>query len=184
MSVLSILTKVQDVQRLRQIFTVLAKHGYGHVIERLGLRDSRVLGIILPTPSTKPASNPERLRHVLEELGPTFIKLGQILSTRPDLIPPAYIDEFSKLQDNVPPFPFEDVSDQIRMELGVNIGDVFTYFDPNPIASASLAQVHKANLQNGARVAVKIQRPNIKPLIESDIDLLYLLSRLAERSIP
>jgi ubiquinone biosynthesis protein len=184
LSVLSILNKVQDVQRLRQIFTVLARHGYGHVIERLGLRDSRVLGIILPTPSTKPASNPERLRQVLEELGPTFVKLGQILSTRPDLIPPAYIDEFSKLQDNVPPFPFEDVANQIRMELGANIGDVFTYFDPNPIASASLAQVHKANLQNGAQVAVKIQRPDIKPLIESDIDLLYLLSRLAERSIP
>ncbi|MGE5445667.1 MAG: ABC1 kinase family protein [Ignavibacteriales bacterium] len=184
MSVLSILTKTQDVQRLRQIFTVLAKHGYGHIIERLGLRDSRVLGIIIPTPSTKPSSNAERLRQALEELGPTFVKLGQILSTRPDLIPPAYIDEFSKLQDNVPPFPYEDAANQIRMELGVEVEEVFTNFDPNPIASASLAQVHKATLQNGAQVAVKIQRPDIKPLIESDIDLLYLLARLVENSIP
>lgn len=184
MSVLSILTKTQDVQRLRQIFTVLIKHGYGHIIERLGLRDSRFLGIIIPTPSTKPASNPERLRQVLEELGPTFIKLGQILSTRPDLVPPAYIDEFSKLQDNVPPFPYKEAVNQIRMELGVEIEEIFTDFDPNPIASASLAQVHKANLQNGACVAVKIQRPDIKPLIESDIDLLYLLARLVEKSIP
>lgn len=184
MSVLSILTKTQDVQRLRQIFTVLAKHGYGHIIERLGLRDSRVLGIIIPTPSTKPSSNAERLRQALEELGPTFVKLGQILSTRPDLIPPAYIDEFSKLQDNVPPFPYEDAANQIKMELGVEVEEVFTNFDPNPIASASLAQVHKATLQNGAQVAVKIQRPDIKPLIESDIDLLYLLARLVENSIP
>lgn len=184
MSVLSILTKSQDVQRLRQIFTVLAKHGYGHIIERLGLRDSRVLGIIIPTPSTKPASNPERLRQALEELGPTFVKLGQILSTRPDLVPPAYIDEFSKLQDNVPPFPSEEAANQIKMELGAEVEEVFTYFDPNSMASASLSQVHKATLQNGAHVAVKIQRPDIKPLIESDIDLLYLLARLVEKSIP
>jgi len=184
LSVLSILTKTQDIQRLRQIFTVLARHGYGHIIERLGLRDSRVLGIIIPTPSTKPASNPERLRQVLEELGPTFVKLGQILSTRPDLVPPAYIDEFSKLQDSVPPFSSEEAANQIRMELGVEVEEVFIHFDPNPIASASLAQVHKATLQNGVCVAVKIQRPDIKPLIESDIDLLYLLARFVEKSIP
>jgi ubiquinone biosynthesis protein len=184
LNVLSILTKTQDVQRLRQILTVLAKHGYGHIIERFGLRDSRILGIILPTPSIKPASNPEHLRQVLEELGPTFVKLGQILSTRPDLVPPDYIDEFSKLQDNVPPFTFEEAANQIRMELGADIEDVFQSFDQNPIASASLAQVHRASLQNGTRVAVKIQRPDIKPIIESDINLLYLLSRLAERSVP
>ncbi len=184
MSVLSILTKTQDVQRLRQLFTVLAKYGYGHIIERLGLRDSLFLGIIIPTPSTKPLSNPERLRQTLEELGPTFVKLGQILSTRPDLVPPAYIDEFSKLQDNVPPFPFEEAANQIRMELGAEVEEVFTHFDQNPIASASLAQVHKATLQNGAQVAVKIQRPDIKQLIESDIDLLHLLARLVEKSIP
>lgn len=184
MSVLSILTKTQDVQRLRQIFAVLARYGYGHIIQRLGLRDSRVLGIIIPTPSAKLASNPERLRLALEELGPTFVKLGQILSTRPDLVPPAYIDEFSKLQDNVPPFPSDEAINQIRMELGTDVKEVFTHFDPNPIASASLSQVHKATLQNGVHVAVKIQRPDIKPLIESDIDLLYFLARLVIKSIP
>ncbi|MBI2485991.1 MAG: AarF/ABC1/UbiB kinase family protein [Deltaproteobacteria bacterium] len=184
MNSLSIFTRIQDVQRLRQIFTVLARHGYGHFVEKLGLRDSRVLGIILPQPSTQTASNPERFRQVLEELGPTFVKFGQILSTRPDLIPPSYTDEFSMLQDNVPPFPFEEVEDQVRIELGAEIRELFQSFDSKPVASASLAQVHRGNLKDGTQVAVKVQRPGIKPLIESDIDLLYLLARMTERSIP
>lgn len=184
MNAVSILTKIQDVQRLRQIFTVLARHGYGQIIERAGLSDSRLIGTVFPKPDTQSVSNPKRLRQVLEELGPSFIKLGQVLSTRPDLVPPAYIDELSNLQDNVPPFAFDEVEDQINIELGRDIKDAFTYFDPKPIASASLSQVHRANLWDGTPVAVKIQRPGIKPLIESDIGLLYLLARLAERSIP
>ncbi len=184
MNAFSIFTKIQDLQRLRQIFTVLAKHGYGHLIEKLGLSDSRALGIILPKPSTETASYPERLRQVLEELGPSYIKFGQILSTRPDLIPPSYTEEFSKLQDNVAPFPFKEVEEQIRNELGAEIDDLFQSFDANPVASASLSQVHRANLNDGTQVAVKVQRPRIKPLIESDIDLLYSLARTAEKSIP
>lgn len=184
MNAISIFTKFGDVQRIRQIFTVLARHGYGHFVEKLGLRDSRLLGIILPQPSTRTASNPERFRQVLEELGPTFVKFGQILSTRPDLIPPSYTDEFSMLQDNVPPFSFEEVEDQVRNELGAEICELFQSFDSKPVASASLAQVHRGNLKDGTQVAVKVQRPGIKPLIESDIDLLYLLARMTERSIP
>jgi ubiquinone biosynthesis protein len=184
LNAISIFTKFGDVQRIRQIFTVLARHGYGHFVEKLGLRDSRLLGIILPQPSTRTASNPERFRQVLEELGPTFVKFGQILSTRPDLIPPSYTDEFSMLQDNVPPFSFEEVEDQVRNELGAEICELFQSFDSKPVASASLAQVHRGNLKDGTQVAVKVQRPGIKPLIESDIDLLYLLARMTERSIP
>jgi ubiquinone biosynthesis protein len=181
---ISIFTKFGDVQRLRQIFSVLARHGYGHLIERLGLRDSRVLGVIFPQPSTQTASNPERIRLALEELGPTFVKFGQILSIRPDLVPLSYTDEFSKLQDNVPPFTFEEVQDQVRIELGAEVQELFRSFDTKPVASASLSQVHRASLKDGTPVAVKVQRPGIKPLIESDIDLLYLLARMAERSIP
>lgn len=184
MSALSILTKIQDVGRLRQIFTVLAKYGYGQFIERIGLRDSRILGIILPKPLAEPASNPRRLRRALEELGPSFIKLGQILSTRPDLIPPDYVEEFSNLQDNVPPFAFDEAAGQIRTELGREIEELFTKLDPAPIASASLSQVHRGTLKDGTEVAVKIQRPGVKRLIESDISLLYLLAKLAENGIP
>ncbi|MGH7808397.1 MAG: ABC1 kinase family protein [Thermodesulfobacteriota bacterium] len=184
MNSISIFSKFGDVQRVRQIFTVLARHGYGHLIEKLGLSESPLLGIILPQPSQQTATNPQRLRQVLEELGPTFVKFGQILSTRPDLIPPAYTEEFSKLQDNVPPFPFEEVEHQVRIELSAEIEDLFTYFDSKPIASASLSQVHRGNLKDGTMVAVKVQRPRIRPLIESDIDLLYLLARITEESIP
>lgn len=184
MNALSIFTKIGDLQRLRQILSVLVRHGYGHIVQKLGIKDTSVLGIILPTPSAQTASNPERLRQVLEELGPTFVKFGQILSLRSDLIPPSYTEEFSKLQDNVPPFPFEEVRDQIRIELGAEIEEIFSDFDPKPIASASLSQVHRGSLKDGTRVAVKVQRPRIRPLIESDIDLLYLLARIAERNIP
>jgi ubiquinone biosynthesis protein len=178
------ITKFGDVQRARQIFTVLARHGYGHLVEKLGLSETPLLGAILPPPSRQGATSPQRIRQVLEELGPTFVKLGQILSTRPDLIPAAYTEEFSKLQDTVPPFPFEEVEHQIRIELNADIGDLFTHFDSRPIASASLSQVHRGNLKDGTSVAVKVQRPKIRPLIESDIDLLYMLARTTEKSIP
>ena len=184
LNVLSMFTGTKDVQRLRQILIVLGKHGYGHLVEKLGLSDSRLVGIIIPKPTTQTASNPERVRRVMEELGPTFIKFGQILSTRSDLIPPSYTEEFSQLQDNVPPFQFEDVEELIRVELGAEVEDLFAYLDSHPIASASLSQVHEGKLHDGTRVAVKVQRPNIKPLIESDIELLYSFSRNAERTIP
>ncbi|MCH8029864.1 MAG: AarF/ABC1/UbiB kinase family protein [Candidatus Dadabacteria bacterium] len=184
MNAISVLTKIKDLQRLRQILAVLAKYGYGHMIERLGLEGSKVLGTIIPSPTAPKGTNPERIRSAFEELGPTFIKLGQILSTRPDLVPPDYVAEFSKLQDDVSPFPIEEVEDQIRLELGTEIPDAFSRFDPTPVASASLSQVHKAVLKNGRQVAVKVQRPGIKPLIESDIDLMYLLARLATKTIP
>ncbi|GIW47322.1 MAG: ubiquinone biosynthesis protein UbiB [Deltaproteobacteria bacterium] len=184
MGVLSLIARVQDIQRLRQILKVFAKYGYGHVIERMGLQSSRLLGVILPQPSIKSPSDPEQLRRAFEELGPTFVKLGQVLSTRPDLIPHTYIEEFSKLQDKVSPFPLEEARETFEKELGYSFEEAFLEFDSTPIASASLSQVYRATLKDGTRVAVKIQRPGIKPLIKSDIDLLYILARIAETSIP
>ncbi len=183
MSAISIVTRIKDIRRLRQILSVLAKYGYGHLVSKLGLEESKFLGHIVPKELLK-GSDAERLRLALEELGPTFIKFGQILSTRSDLIPPTYVEEFSKLQDEVAPFPMHEVEDQIRLELGEEIGAIFSSFDPTPIASASLAQVHRARLKDGTEVAVKVQRPGIRPLIETDIDLLHLLARLATKSIP
>lgn len=184
MSAVSVFTKLKDISRLRQILTVLAKYGYGHIIQRLGIEESKFLSHVVPKSTTAAYSHPERLRRALEELGPTFIKLGQILSTRTDLIPPAYIDEFSKLQDDVAPFSMSEVAEQFRLEVGEEITNAFSEFNPIPIASASLSQVHRAVLKDGRQVAVKVQRPGIKPLIEGDIDLLYLLSRLIVKSIP
>ncbi|MGQ0794331.1 MAG: ABC1 kinase family protein [Deltaproteobacteria bacterium] len=175
---------IKDTKRLRQIFSVLAKYGYGHLIDSLGLRESLFSESAIPEPKSGGAvSKPERLRRSLEELGPTFIKLGQILSTRPELIPPDYAEEFSKLQDCVSPFSFDEARGQVEGELHASIDDIFARFDPLPVASASLAQVHSAELKDGSRVAVKIQRPGIKRVIDADISLMYLMAKLAEGSI-
>jgi ubiquinone biosynthesis protein len=124
------------------------------------------------------------VRLALEELGPTFVKLGQVLSTRPDLIPPVYIAEFAKLQDTVPPAPWEPVRTQIKAELGAPLEELFAAFDRTPIAAASLAQVHAATLPDGSEVVVKVQRPNIEPTIEVDLELLSDLAHLLQERTP
>jgi ubiquinone biosynthesis protein len=116
----------------------------------------------------------------LEELGPTFIKMGQILSTRPDLLPPAYIAELTRLRDDVPPGPWEPVRAQIEEELEAPLKELFASFDPEPIAAASLAQVHVATLTDGTSVAVKVQRPGIKSTIETDLEILFDVARLLQ----
>ena len=122
----------------------------------------------------------EHVRLALEELGPTFIKLGQILSTRPDILPPSYITELSRLQDQVPPSPWEDIKRRIEEELGDSIENLFLAFDPTPIAAASLAQVHGATLPDGRKAVVKVQRPGIERTIRLDLDILYELAQLAQ----
>jgi len=134
---------------------------------------------------TMQLSIPERVRLALEELGPTFIKLAQILSTRPDLIPPEYIRELEKLQDKVPSFPFEQVRQLIKKELGAEIEEIFESFNPETFAAASLGQVHMATLKGeGTEVIVKVQRPYIEKIIETDLEILFHLVRLAEKYIP
>ncbi len=123
---------------------------------------------------------PQRVRHTLEELGPTFIKLGQLLSTRPDLLPPPYIIELGKLLDAAPPVPLEEISQTVEEELGAPIDEIFKHFEAKPIASASIGQVHRATLHDGKEVAVKVQRPDIEGTIEADLDLLLRQARFVE----
>ncbi len=172
--------RIKNIQRSRQIANVLIKNGYGHIIQRLDLK--------LPL-TKKPEKDVEKMppavraRLVLEELGPTFIKLGQILSTRPELIPLEYVDEFRKLQDKVPGFGYEAVESEIRREFGASIDELFDSYDKEPLAAASIAQVHHAIL-NGEDVVVKVQRPGIEDDIESDLDILYNLAHMIERQFP
>ena len=117
----------------------------------------------------------------LESLGPTFVKIGQLLSTRADLLPPAYLEALSRLQDNVEPFPYEDVERAIREELGVRVSHAFVEFDRVPIAAASLGQVHRAMLRGGREVAVKVQRPGIQERIEEDLAAFHEIAKVIDR---
>ena len=120
---------------------------------------------------------------MLDELGPTFVKFGQVLSTRPDIVPPDIIAELRALQDDVRPFPFEQVEQVVETELGLSLERAFLDFDPTPIAAASIGQVHRATLPNGKRVAVKVQRPGAPRQIEADLALLYQAARIAKERI-
>lgn len=176
----------RNVRRLGQILDVLAKYGFGTFVDRIGLDRSRLGRRLFRSPDGKalhdvPAA--VRFRKVLEELGPTFIKFGQILSTRPDLIPPHYCSELRKLQDHVPPFPFEEVKTAVEADLKKPLEEVFRHFSPKPAAAASLAQVHLAILLDGKKVVVKVQRPRVKEIIDEDLDILAQLARLANRYV-
>lgn len=182
------ITAVKDLKRFRQIINVLIKHGFGQIVEQIGIRDDYIGKLIrkskkTPIPST-PTSIAKRILYVLQDLGPTFIKFGQILSSRSDLLPEEIITELQKLQDKVPSFSYEDVKKQIESEFNKKLEDIFDDFSQTPMASASIGQVHKAVLKTGEKVIVKVQRPNIKEIIESDLDLLYILARLIEKNIP
>lgn len=182
----SLLDTVRDLGRLRQIVQVLIRHGFGEVVQRAGL-GSLVPGKAKAENDAGKVSTATRIRLVITELGPSFIKLGQILSTRPDLIPTDIIVELKKLQDRVPPVTYAEIQAQIQAELGAPIEEIYASFEAEPLASASIGQVHRATLATpeGVKdVVVKVQRPNIKDVIERDLDLLYWLAKAVERSIP
>lgn len=184
---MSILHTVRNVQRVRHITTVFIKHGFGQVIEKLGLEYRIFVKKLAKSPQeiVPQYSIAERARMVLEDLGPTFTKLGQVLSTRPDLVPGSFITEFKKLQDRVPPISFHEVSDQITLALGKSLDQIFSSFDVKPVASASIGQVHIARLRStNEKVVVKVQRPSIRSIIASDLDILYLLARLIQNNVP
>ncbi|MFN3762899.1 MAG: ABC1 kinase family protein [Anaerolineae bacterium] len=173
---------VRHLRRFQQIAQILARHGFGELLDLLGAAPGFPLARVLRRrPSLGP---PQRLRMALEELGPTFIKLGQVLSTRPDLLPPPYIAELSKLQDTVPPAPWDAVRALLEAELGAPPEKVFATLDPEPIAAASLAQVHAATLPDGSEVVVKVQRPNVEETVNVDLDILADGARLLQTRTP
>ncbi len=174
-----------DFKRVREIVGVLAKYQFGNLLERLGLKKKFNIPYISSgkLDGELDSTAPERLRLVLEELGTTFIKLGQVLSTRPDLAGKDVADELVKLQDEVPPFDFQSVRNMVETELGDTLENLFTEFKEEPIASASIAQVHEAKLKDGTHVAVKVQRSNLEDQINKDIVIMRYLARLVERRI-
>ncbi|KIY23483.1 ABC1 kinase family protein [Mesobacillus subterraneus] len=175
--------RIRHFQRYRDIVAAFSRNGFGFLIKELGLLELLSLPkrlFVEDYPEIHSKTLGERIRLFLEELGPTFVKIGQIASTRPDLIPADIIHELEKLQDRVPPFSFQEVKTIIEQELGVAIDSVFEEFHESPLAAASIGQVHFAVLNSGERVAVKIQRPNIKKIIETDLEILQELALLAE----
>jgi ubiquinone biosynthesis protein len=174
-------TNYAKLKRSRQIITVLAKYGLDYFIDK---SKTRLLERIKRVPKNyKFVSLPERIRLSLEELGPTFIKFGQILSTRPDFLPPDLIKELEKLQDQVPPFDSFTAKDIIEQELKKPIDELFKELNPVPIAAASLSQVHKATLLDGETVAVKIQRPDIKEVVALDLEILEDLVEIVDKRL-
>jgi len=186
----SIVSAFRDLARIREVSSVLVRHGFGEVVQRLGLGvGGAKRAPDGPADSSKGTrvSVPVRIRQVLEELGPSFIKLGQLASTRADLLPPELIVELRKLQDSVLLLPFEQVRAQVERSLGASIEEIYSSFDEVPLAAASIAQVHRARLVTDTGehdVVAKVQRPGISSTIASDLDILHTLAALLERAIP
>ncbi|MCD4786812.1 MAG: AarF/ABC1/UbiB kinase family protein, partial [Desulfobacterales bacterium] len=177
----------RHLNRYRHILTVLFKYGFGDLVDILKIEQYLEIGLQMISrkrrEQVEKLSRAERVRMVMEELGPTFVKLGQILSTRPDLISVEFIQELSKLQDNVPPFPYTEARQIIESELGRPLEDIFQHFEDTPLAAASIGQVHRAQLKDGEEVVVKVQRPGIRKIIEVDLEIMLHLASLMERHL-
>ena len=213
----SILNAYRDLVRLREINAVLVRHGFGQLASRLGFRSKKPRAegrLSLPPPPSGSVPAPpdgaleleisaedseqgeaeasrisaaERARLVLQELGPSFVKLGQIISTRGDILPPDLLTELRKLQDAVPPVPFADIRVQVESALGKTLEEAYEHFEETPLAAASIGQVHRARLrteEGSVDVVVKVQRPGIGPTIARDLDLLHVLAKVVEKTIP
>ncbi len=168
---------IRDLNRVRQILGVLGRHGFGGMLIQAGL------GRYMPENGAQGSEQEHwavRIRRALAELGPTFVKLGQILSVRPDIIPARLAEEFAQLQDRVPPVEFEAIKRVVEADLHAELEESFASFEPECMASASIAQVHRAELPNGTPVAVKVRRPDIVPVIRADLRILYTLAHLVE----
>jgi ubiquinone biosynthesis protein len=166
---------------MREITQVAVKHGFGYFFERHRLQT------LLPLRRRKrvalPSQRGRHLREMLEELGPTFVKFGQLLSTRPDIVPKDMLEELVKLQDRVSALPYSVVAEVVERELGMTVERAFAAFEAEPLASASIGQVHGAVLPGGKRVVVKVQRPEAPRIVRRDIDLLFQLAELMEHRI-
>lgn len=177
----------RHLNRYRQILTIFFKYGFGDLVELLKIEQYIEVGLQLISRKRRGRidrfSRAERVRMALEELGPTYIKLGQVLSTRPDLIPVDFINELSKLQDDVPPCSYDEMRGVIASEFGRQPAELFDRFDETPLASASIGQVYRATLMDGETVAVKVQRPGIRKIIEVDLEIMLHLATLMERHL-
>ena len=165
--------RISGIRHFGTISRILIKHGLGEAADRLFGRSRTRTKSGLPDPA--------RIRRALEDLGPSFIKLGQLMSTRADVFPPEYLEEFSKLQDRVPPVPFEQIRDLVEAELRQPLDQLFDRFDSQSLAAASVAQVHNAHLKSGEKVAVKVIRPGIFKRIRNDIRLMYYFAEKIEK---
>ncbi|MCK4597990.1 2-polyprenylphenol 6-hydroxylase, partial [bacterium] len=177
----------RHLKRFRQILAVSLKYGFGHILNRMRLSTYllRDRGLIMRRlKAVVDLSDAERVRLALEELGPAFIKLGQVLSMRPFLIPPEYVVELTKLQDEVRPIGFNRVKQVILQELGRPPEELFASFDRRPLASASLAQVHRAKTLDGQEVIVKVQRPGVRKVILEDMSILRDMANLLVKHLP
>jgi ubiquinone biosynthesis protein len=175
--------KQHHLGRLSEIAQVAVRHGFGYFFRRHRLTDLLPWGERIDPGDESGSERGRRLRELLDELGPTFVKFGQLLSTRPDVVPPDIVVELRGLQDDVRPVPFEQVREVIEEELGLTLEQAFLELDPVPIAAASIGQVHRAVLPNGREVAVKVQRPNAPRQIESDLALMYQAARIVKERV-
>jgi len=182
------LGSMRDLGRLAEIAGILVQHGFGDTVRRLGLADALArAGHVLHIDHAADLARlppPVQVRRAMEELGPTFVKLGQILAGRADLFGPEWIAEFGKLHSRVPTVPLAELRPQLREDLGAEPEEVFQRFDAEPLAGASIAQVHRAQLRDGTEVIVKIRRPGIRDKIEADLRLLERLAAMAEAKLP
>ncbi len=180
--------KFKSAKRLQQVINVFLKYGFGQIIDQIQLGRyipfKKRLRSFGAWPALKGPTVPERLRLAFSELGPSFIKLAQLLSSRPDLITAQYANEFKKLQDEVPPFDVNDAKNIVEDELKKPLDSIFIKFVNTPIAAASIAQVHEAVLRDGTSVVVKVQRPEIREIIESDLNILDTIARLLFKYVP
>ncbi len=180
---MSLFRRYRHLRRLEKILRVIWRYGFGYLIDQTGILSHFPLKMIKARTAKglEGLSRGERLRLALTELGPAFIKLGQILSTRYELLPEDIILQLQKLQDDVEPFSYDEAKSQIEAEFRLPLEEVFASFDPQPMASASIGQVHGAALQSGRDVVVKVQRPGIRKIIETDLEILFDLARIVEQ---
>ena len=171
---------IRNLQRFKEIVTVLLGYGFDEIVQRMHLPGGMIFKRIVRV--EKDLGSGERIRRVLEDLGPTFVKFGQIASMRADLVPQPFLSELRKLQDDVPPVDFSEIKEVVEAGLGKEIDKVFSAFETSPVASASLAQIHEAVLkEEGLPVVVKVQRPQIRRVILSDMDILgFVAERIHE----
>ncbi|MGY6629773.1 MAG: ABC1 kinase family protein [Wenzhouxiangella sp.] len=182
------LNAARDLGRVQDIAAVLIRYGFGDVVQRIGMSNAlEKAGKVLHWRKAEELARlkpPERLRRVMEELGPTFVKLGQVLATRVDLFGPEWLEEFSRLQDHAGSVPWEKIEAQLREDLGQPPMEVFDWIDTEPLAAASLGQVHRARLPDGQEVILKVRRPGIRPVVEADLRLLNRLAEIVESEAP